>query len=157
VSGTVQERVAVPAASALPAGAFRWQRKVEFAHCDFAGIVFTPRFVEMAHTAVENFYPEALGIDYYDLVRTQRVGLGYAHVGFDFLRTATLGDMLDFTVLVQRIGGASIRFLVLAHRDDTPIFRAELVSVTTDLDRHRPIPIPPAIRGALERYQETCQ
>ncbi len=144
-------------ASALPAGAFRRRQKVEFRHCDPAGIVFTPRFIEMLHGAVESLYPERLRIDYYALVRDRRLGLGYAHLEVDFLRTASLGDLLDFTVLVQRIGGASIRFAVLAHRGEAPILRSELVSVTTDLDRHKACPIPPDIRAALERYQEACQ
>lgn len=144
------------ALAALPAAAFHTAMRVMVAHCDVAGIVFTPRFVEMAHAAIELFVPAALGVDYYTTMRERRIGPGYGHVAFDFFTPAFIGDELRFTVLVERIGQGSVTLHVHGHRGVTPVLRAEMVIVTTDLDRHRAVPLPDWLRAPLLSYQKAC-
>lgn len=144
------------ALAALPAAAFHTTMPVMVAHCDVAGIVFTPRFVEMAHAAIELFVPAALGIDYYTTMRERRIGPGYGHIAFDFFTPAFLGDALRFTVLVERIGHGSVTLHVHVHRGADPVLRAVMVIVTTDLDRHRAVPVPDWLREPLLAYQQAC-
>ena len=145
------------AASALPAALFRLRRQVRFGDCDPAGIVYTPRFVNMLNEVLESFFPGALGLDYYGLIRDEKVGLGYARVGCDFLRPGLMGDGIDFSVRVGRIGGASAGFVIHAHRGEDEVLRGTLVMVTTSLVSNRPIPLPPALRAALVAYQDRCR
>ena len=145
------------ALEALPPAAFHTTTRVMFAHCDPAGIVFTPRFVDMVHGAIELFVPAALGLDYYEVIEQRRVGLGYAHVELDFFAPVFAGESLRFTVLVNGIGGGSVTYVVHGHREQTPVLRATLVMATTDLARHRAMPVPDWLRTPLALYQAACR
>ena len=149
-----RSRPAPRPATTLPPAAFRTPRKVRFSDCDPAGIVYTPRFVDMLNGVIEDFFPDALGIDYHGLI-ADGLGLGYASLHCDFFRPAHMGNRLIMTPLVDRIGGTSADFVVHGHDGDDEILRGRLVMVTTRLGR--PIPLPPPIRAALTRYQEHCQ
>lgn len=150
------ERATAIRYAALPSAAFHAPRPVRFGDCDPAGIVFTPRFVEMACGAVEDLFHTGLGLDYYGILRDDRIGLGWVRVECDFFLTAAMGDHLTLTVLVERIGGASAAYVVHAHRGEAEIMRVRMVMVTTSLEIHRPIPLPPQIREALAGYFERC-
>jgi 4-hydroxybenzoyl-CoA thioesterase len=141
---------------ALPATIFRARRPVRFGDCDPAGIVYTPRFVDMMNEAIERLFGDELGLDYYGLIR-EGTGLGYARVGSDFFRPAHMGEVLDLAVRVGRIGGASVAFRIHAFRDGDEILRATLVMVTTSTEAARPTPLPQALRAALVAYQERCR
>jgi acyl-CoA thioesterase FadM len=151
------QRARPTAASELPAGAYRTPRQIRFSDCDPAGIVYTPRFVDLMNGVLEDFFPEALGLDYYGFIRDQKTGLGYVKVDCDFFLPGLMGDALTFSVAVERIGGASATFIVHGHRGEDEIVRGRLVMVTTSLLQHRAIPLPPELRNALVAYQDRCR
>lgn len=141
---------------ALPAAAFQLVRTVRFSDCDPAGIAYTPRLVDMMNGAIEDAFPQALGLDYHQLIRDQRVGLGYARVDCDFLRPLAMGDEIRISILIAHIGGASATWRLHMHLGDDEAVRAELVMVTTDLDAHRAIRLPAQLRSAFEAYAQAC-
>jgi 4-hydroxybenzoyl-CoA thioesterase len=143
-------------ASQLPHAAFATPLTVRFTHCDPAGIVFTPRWVDLMNTALETFFP-SIGFDYYSLIRDDRLGLGYAQIHCEFFRPGLMGDEIAFTVLIGRVGAGSVAFRVHGHRDGEELVRGDFVLVTTDLNRHKAIPIPDALRAAFLAYQDQCQ
>jgi acyl-CoA thioesterase FadM len=143
--------------AALPSGCWRGRQKVRFAHCDPAGIVYFARYFDMMNSAVEDWFAEALGLDYHDIIGRRRFGLGYARAETDFLEPSRMGDRLTFVVLVEAIGGASVKLRLRAYNDERPALDARLVMVTTALDTNRPTPVPPDIRARLEQYSERCQ
>jgi 4-hydroxybenzoyl-CoA thioesterase len=145
----------LPLAS-LASGCWRGRQKVRFAHCDPAGIVYFARYFDMMNSAVEDWFVEALGLDYHDIIGRRRVGLGYARAETDFLRPSRMGDRLTFAILVERIGGASVNLRLHAYNDDEPALEGKLVMVSTSLETNRAIPVPPDIRARLEQYQELC-
>ena len=57
----------VDASGTLPP--FTFLQKVQFKHCDPAGIVFYPRFIEMINDAVEAMFDEAIGWPFEVLLR----------------------------------------------------------------------------------------
>lgn len=142
--------------AALPAGLWCASIPVRFGHCDPAGIVFTPRYFDILVEAVERFFLEALGIDYYGLLTGRRIGLGYVHASCEYLKPSQMGDRLEVGVLVERIGQASYTLVLPVLRDDVEVVRGRLVTAPTSLDTRRSIPIPPDIRTALEGYRERC-
>jgi acyl-CoA thioesterase FadM len=143
--------------SALPAGVFGARRQIRFSHCDPAGIVYTPRFVDLMNGVIEDFFPQALGLDYYRFIRDERIGLGYVKLDCDFFLPGLMGDQLVFSVVVGRIGGASATLVVHGHRGEDELVRGRLVMVTTSLAAHRPIPLPADLRTALTAYQDRCR
>ena len=133
-----------------------WTRDVliRFSHCDPAGIVYFARAFDILNEIVEDWFTECLELDYHDIVGRRRIGLGYAHAKCDFVRPATMGDVLAYAVGVERVGGKSLTLTITARRDGEEILKASLVIVTTDLTRHVSMPIPDDIRKAVTAYQE---
>ena len=142
--------------AALPSAVWSAAIPVRFRHCDPAGIIFTPRYFDIIQEAVERFFGERLGIDYYDLLGARRIGLGYAHASCEFLSPSRMGDVLHVAVLIGRVGGASYDLHLPTFREGREVVRGRLVTVTTALDSGRPQPIPDDVRTALERYRESC-
>lgn len=153
----MSERVAVPARAEIPAGAHVAPVAIRFSHCDPAGIVYYARWFDMLNGVIEDFFPARLGFPYGEFILRRRIGLGYAQAHADYLRPGFMGDTVDFAVLIEKIGGASLSLLVRGYRADEPVIAARLVIVTTDLEANRAIRIPDDLRAALERYQETCR
>lgn len=130
---------------------------VRFSHCDPAGIVYFARYFDMLNGVVEDWFAQALGIDYHDMIGRRRTGLGFVSAGAEFSKPGFMGDCLDCAVVVERIGRSSLTFHVHASRMGEPILTARFVMVTTSLETHRSIPLPDDLRAALERYLESCQ
>lgn len=148
------DRIAPPARESLAAGVHLSPVKIRFAHCDPSGIVYFARWFDMLNGVIEDFFGAVLGLDYHVLIRDRRLGLGYGQAHADYLRPGLMGDVVDFAVLVERVGGASIGLLVPGYRGTEPVIAARLVIVTTDLDAHKAIRVPDDLRAAVTRYQE---
>ena len=86
---------------------------VEFNHCDPAGIVFYPRYFEMLNSVVENFFGEVVGVSF-AMMMQDGTGVPTARVEVNFRAPSRLGDRLDFTLEVTRVGGSSVGFTVRA-------------------------------------------
>jgi 4-hydroxybenzoyl-CoA thioesterase len=144
-------------AKATPVSAKAWTTdvRIRFSHCDPAGIVYFPRAFDILNGVVEDWFTFGLGIDYRDVIMGRKIGLGYAHAECDFARPASMGDVLRFSVGVERIGTKSLSLVILAARDGAEMFKASLVIVATDLTRHVSIPIPDDIRDAVTAYRES--
>ena len=141
---------------ALPAAVWSVEVAVRFGHCDPAGIVFTPRYFDMLNEVIERFFVTALQIDYYALLTTRRIGLGYVQASCEFLKPSRMGDLLDIAVLVERIGRGSYTLVLPILKGGTEVARGRLITVPTLLDSAEACPIPADIRVALEAYRERC-
>ena len=124
---------------------------VEFNHCDPAGIVFYPRYFEMTNSVVENFFAEVGG---YSFARMMAEGQGVptARLETNFHAPSRLGDRLDFTLAVTRIGGASIGFTLTARCGPELRITADLTLVWVQTGR--PAPWPEALRHRLAAHLE---
>lgn len=124
---------------------------VEFNHCDPAGIVFYPRYFEMTNSVVENFFAEVGG---YSFARMMAEGQGVptARLETNFHAPSRLGDRLDFTLTVTRIGGASIGFTLTARCGQELRITADLTLVWVQTGR--PAPWPEALRHRLAAHLE---
>ena len=142
--------------SELPGGIWRTRMPVRFGSCDPAGIVYTPEYLNLFNGVIEDWYGDALGLPYHELVGTRRTGLGYAHVSADFAKPSSMGNILDVAVIVREIGRASVKLTVHAFKDGTECVRATFVTVTTSLLNHKTIALPDDLRLALGNYQSRC-
>ncbi len=140
----------------LPPGVWSHAVPIRFRHCDPAGIVFTPRYFEILNETVEVFFGEALGIDYYAVLGTRQIGLGYAHASCDFMKPSRMGEVLDVAVVVDRIGRSSYTLICPILKQGFEVGRGRLVTVSTTLSTLAACPIPSDIRDALERYRDRC-
>ena len=127
---------------------------IRFSHCDPAGLVYFASHFDILNNVMEDWFIEALGIDYHHVVGARRVGLGYAHAACDFTAAARMGDRLVYGVTVERVGTKSISVGIVATKGATEVLTASLVIVTTDLDGGGSVAIPEDIRAAVTAYVE---
>ena len=139
----------------LPRPLWSTEVKIHFGQCDPAGIVYTPRFFDIFNAVIEDWYEQVLQLNYYDFIRTRRIGLGYVNAHSDFFATCTMGDRLRVAVDLERIGNASFVIVLHAFQNGAEALRGRFTVVTTDLVRHRPIPVPDDLRAALLEYAKS--
>jgi acyl-CoA thioesterase FadM len=143
-------------AAATSSPARLWTRAVlvRFSHCDPAGIVYFASYFDVINGVIEDWFGEALGLPYHELIMKRRIGLGYAHSGCDFLRPGRMGEVHDYAVAVERVGTKSLPLRVTAEHEGVPVLKARMVIVATDLDSGRSIPLPEDVRAAVTAYHE---
>ena len=96
---------------------YRRPYAIEFNHCDPAGIVFYPRYFEMTNHVCENFFREAVGVSYAEMMK-QGAGVPTVRIETDFRAPSRLGDVLDVTLEVVRLGGSSVTFEIIGACDE---------------------------------------
>jgi 4-hydroxybenzoyl-CoA thioesterase len=138
---------------APPAGAFTRSVTIRFSHCDPAGIVYFPNYFDMFNGLIEDWYKEELGHDYAELVMTDRYGFPFVHIECDFKIPSRMGEIIDLTLLVERIGRSSLGIAIVCHRDGLERLRARMVTAMMALQTGKPAPMPQRLRDAIEAYR----
>jgi 4-hydroxybenzoyl-CoA thioesterase len=148
---------------------FQRERLIRFSDCDPAGIVFYPQYFVMFNGLVEDWFDEALGLPYADVLMRRRIGLPTVRVEAEFRAVSRLGDRVALSLGVERLGGRSLALelrctsagaTAAATADSAGAATAgaaasELrmsmrqVIVTTSLDTHRAVDIPADLRAAI--------
>ncbi len=91
---------------------FIYPQKIQFKHCDPAGIVFYPRYFEMINDAVEAFFEEAVRMPFHKII--PKNGVPLADINVRFLSPSYHGESLDFKLEVLKIGRSSLFFAIEA-------------------------------------------
>ncbi|MFZ1468742.1 MAG: thioesterase family protein [Paracoccaceae bacterium] len=131
---------------------FHHPQRIEFNHCDPAGIVFYPRYFEMTNSTVETFFREVAGHSYAAMM-LDREGVPTARIEANFHAPSRLEEVLDWQLTVTRLGGSSITFHLEAHCDGSHRLTADLTLVYV-ASNGRPQPWPPAVRDRITAYME---
>jgi acyl-CoA thioesterase FadM len=142
--------------SDLSPAIWRHALAIRFGHCDPAGIVYTPQYFHLFNTVLEEWYAQALGISYYELIGPRRTGLGYAHASADFAKPARMGETLEVAVVIEALGRSSVTLKLHAFKDGLECARGSFVTVVTSLAEHKAIPVPDDLRAAFEAYRDRC-
>ncbi|MDM7932194.1 thioesterase family protein [Tabrizicola sp.] len=128
------------------------QIRVEFNHCDPAGIVFYPRYFEMTNSVCENFFREIVGYSYHAMM-ADGIGVPTARIETDFRAPSRLGDLLDWELVIERLGGKSATFRLEARCDGQHRLTARLTLVWLSAES-RTARWPDPIRAALAAHLE---
>ena len=138
---------------------FRKKMLVRFAHCDPAGIVFYPRFLEMFNELVEDWFAEALLFSFRDLhglgvAGGRKLGIPTVRLEVDFKAPSSIGDVLDAELVVREIRNTSLTLMIDLRGDDgRPRVSGRVVLVFLDLETRRPIAVPQALRSRMEAFR----
>jgi 4-hydroxybenzoyl-CoA thioesterase len=135
---------------------FEATRTVRFADCDPAGIVFFPQYLVMVNTLVEQWFDEALGVPYAQVIGARRTGLPTVRLEVDFTAITRHGERLTQRLVLRHLGRSSLRLHHEFLGADEPRLRATQVLVCTSLDTHRPQAIPGDLRAAMQPYLESA-
>lgn len=126
---------------------------VEFGHCDPAGIVFYPRYVEMVNHMAENFFADVIGHPYARVIGDGN-GCPTVRLEVDFRAPSRLGERLALGLRVTGVGRSSADFAVEGRgpQDDLR-FSARKRMVWIGPDK-RATPWPDDIRAGLSAAME---
>ena len=134
--------------------AYSYRSDVMFQHCDPAGIVFYPRYFEMINAVVETMFRDALDWPFAEMHVRDRTGVPTGRINAEFHAPSRLGDVLDWTLDIRRIGGASLDAVVRASCGRQARLTAEVTLVYVDLDRMRSVRWPEDKRALLAQFKE---
>jgi len=141
----------------LPANeTYVYSTRVRFTHCDPAGYVFFPRFFEKFQAAVEDWFNIALQVDYAGIVLNHGVGLPTAHTECTFKKPCRLGEILDLSVRLMKVGSTSLTVEFIGSVAGEQRLRAQSVLVFINLEDGKPVTIPDDLREKFEKYQGQC-
>ena len=132
---------------------FTVERRVRFADCDAAGIVFFPRYFEMLNGVVEDWFAGPLQASFRELHVSPHVSVPTAAVEARFIAPSGLEDNLTFALTVMKLGGASCGLRHRISAGDQLRFEATqtIVYVGASL---KPEPWPDALRACIALFLE---
>lgn len=136
---------------------FVHEQLIRFSHCDPAGIVYFPRFFDLAHATMEDWLADGVGQGLPVLIGERRVGTPTVSIQCDFAKTLRIGDTLRFELRVTKLGNASVQLAYSGTKgqggEEHLSIRQTIVFM--DLDAQRAIPIPSDLRQKIEQYLAT--
>ena len=130
--------------------AFRVSYPLRFGQCDPAGIAYYPRYFELCDAAIEDWTEVAIGVSR----RTLHLDLGLALPTVDlhaiFTAPSRLGDLLDISLAVARVGRSSVVLEAEITSGGQDRFRVSYTQVLTDMGSMKSRPWSPEWRDRLE-------
>jgi 4-hydroxybenzoyl-CoA thioesterase len=132
--------------------AYKHINDVGLAHCDPSGIVFLPRYYEMIHIVVENWFDEALDWPMGQMQGNDRAGLPFVNVETSFPSPSRLGDRLTWRLNVLDIGRSSMKLSITAQCGIDTRVRCTASVVLSDLGVLHARRWPDQIRARAEEF-----
>jgi 4-hydroxybenzoyl-CoA thioesterase len=130
---------------------FKTRIPIRFGDCDSAGIGFYPRYFEMINNAVEDWFEE-LGYSFKRLHLEDHTSVPTVRFEVDFTQASRLGDMLEFSLMVDRLGQSSCRMRIQAHCHGELRMDVRQTIVFVDMATMSPAPWPDELRARMEPY-----
>ena len=131
---------------------FLHDQLVRFSHCDPAGIVYYPAFLDLAHATKEDWFTQALGYSHFDLIRSRGIGTPTVNLQCDFFRTVEMGDTLRFEMRMLKVGASSLQYELIGKVRELECLKILQTVVFMDLKARKAVPIPSDLRARIEEY-----
>jgi 4-hydroxybenzoyl-CoA thioesterase len=131
---------------------FSVEYPILFSHCDPAGIVYFPRFFDLLHRAMEDWFTFGLEERFADFIMKKRLGIPTVGTRVDFIAPARFGDLLKIELRVAKLGSSSIDLAIDSFANGRPCFRARHTVCVFSQDTFKAIPIPEDLRARIAQY-----
>jgi 4-hydroxybenzoyl-CoA thioesterase len=128
--------------------------KVRFGEIDHAGVMYYPAFFDRMHRAFEDFWEEAVGKTYAQVLDGDGVGFPVVDIHSAFSAPFRLGDTMRIEIDALRIGTRSVtfRYRLFNGEGTEPSTVAEIVSGVIAMGNFTSVPLPDDYRIGLEPY-----
>jgi 4-hydroxybenzoyl-CoA thioesterase len=127
-------------------------RRIRFSDCDPAGIIFYPQYFVLFNDLLEEWIDGIFPEGFAGYIVRRRFGIPTVRVEAEFKQVSRMGDEVILELDVLRVGTRSFDLaLSCKGTDGVTRMSCRQTLVTTSLDTHRAIEIPPELRAALER------
>ncbi len=132
--------------------AFITQKLIRFQHCDPAGIVFFPQYFLLFNEVVEDWFTQALGVDWRQFHIDEKQGFPVKKTATEFFSPSVIGDVLDCALEITRLGRSSVELAIrITCHDDLRALVAE-TRIQTSTIEHRSKPLAPELRKKMARF-----
>ena len=125
---------------------------IRFSHCDPAAIVYFPRFFDLAHSTMEDWFTDGLGIALRELIRERRIGTPTVKINCEFVKPLRMGDTLRFELRVSKLGNASVNLNYRGTKDGIEHLQITQTLVFMNLDSAKATSIPNDVRERIEEF-----
>ena len=131
--------------------AFITKIPVRFEDVDFARVVFFPRLFNYCHQVFEDFFADAVGVTYSQMLQKRKVGYPSVHASADFKHPLRFGDTARIVMETIKLSSKSITNRYRLYLGDTKTLCAEveIVTVPIDMDSFKAREIPEDVRVAF--------
>ena len=135
---------------------FTVSRDIRFSDSDPAGIVFYAEFFRMFNDLFEDWLVKRLGIDFADQFQNEQRMFPLVHVEVDFKESRRMGQKMDLSLILTKLGRSSICYDIVGHDDGLEILRGSFVTCIVSKKSVSTIEIPAEFRLAMEEYMAAC-
>ena len=136
------------------------RRRINWGDSDSAEIAYTGAFIPMAIDALEVWYEAVLGLTFLDFKR-RNMGNPAVSLQFDFHAPIVVGERLDITIFVEKLGRSSIIHRFEMTKVGGPLVCTASFTAALVTDVHTPAikatPIPDDWRARIEGYMRECE
>lgn len=141
----------------MPRADFRFFHplRVRWAEVDPQGVVFNPNYFTYLDVAVTEYY-RALDMTYPRFFVENACDAYAVRATGDFVSSARYDEEIELGVRVASIGNTSVTFAAEFYRDETLLFRGELVYVTVTLTDGAKMRVPDAFREHVRAYERVA-
>lgn len=141
---------------------FEYERRVEFAETDMAGIAHFSNFYRYMEVTEHAFF-RSLGHGVHEKIEGVSVGWPRVQASCDFFKPIRFEEMIKIRLTIQEIRRRSVRYLYYFFKDsesgETLVASGRMVTASVQLDRDTgaitSIEIPPKLREKLEAAQKS--
>jgi len=131
---------------------FRVEYPIRFSHCDPAGQVYFPRFFDLLHDAMEDWFNTGLKERFADLLMTQQLGTPTVGTQCDFISPARFGDTLTIELTILRLGNSSIELGFNASIEGRACLKCRHTICMFSKETRKAVPIPESLRNRMQEY-----
>jgi len=135
---------------------FTISRDIRFSDSDPAGIVFYAEFFRMFNDLFEDWLVKRLGIDFAHQFQDEQRMFPLVHVEVDFKESRRMGQTLDLSLVLTKLGRSSICYDIVGHDGDLEILRGSFVTCVASKKSMSTIEIPAEFRARMEEYMSAC-
>ncbi len=131
--------------------AFIRKIQVRFDDVDFARVVYFPRLFGYCHQVFEDFFADAVGISYAQMLQKRKVGYPSVHAEADFKHPLRFGDVARISMETVKLSSKSItnRYQLFLNDTATLCAEVEIITVPIDMDTFKAQPVPEDVRLAF--------
>ena len=126
--------------------------RVRWAEVDMQKIVFNAHYLMYFDTAITDYW-RALALPYEEAMAQLGGELYVRKASLEYHGSAHFDDRLDVALKCERIGNSSMVFAGAIFRGEALLITCELVYVFADPATQTSRPVPPVLRGLVERYE----
>ena len=133
----------------MAAAQFNWNVRVYYEDTDTAGVVYYANYLRFFERARTEWFRH-LGLNQEELAAEEGVRFAVRHATLDFIAAARLDDLLQVSVRVLKLAGASAELEQEVCREGRRICAAIIKIACLRAADFRPVPIPESIRARMK-------